>query len=84
MTNENSVRWPVAPLWDVAEATSAHHLAELLGVSDRTVVRWLVVGLLDTQADRMAVRLGYHPSMLWPEWFDVLPCHLRPRLFEEA
>jgi hypothetical protein len=44
--------------------------AEALGVSVRTVHHWRVRGLNEQQADHIACRLGYHPSLIWPEWWD--------------
>lgn len=45
-------------------------LAELIGVSPRTVLRYLADGLSWAQADTVACRLGVHPSALWPTWLD--------------
>ena len=42
--------------------------AAALGVSTRTVRRWLDDGLDWVKADRLAVRAGLHPS-IWPDWF---------------
>lgn len=43
-----------------------------LGVTRRTIHRWRHFGLSPWQADRMAVRLGSHPALIWPEWlYDV-------------
>jgi transcriptional regulator with XRE-family HTH domain len=58
------------------EGSSAHTVrdaqrAEALGVSDRTVQRWLHGGRLTARtADRVAAALGLHPALLWPEWYD--------------
>lgn len=48
-----------------------HHLADALGVSVRSVHRWVAVGTLTWgAADRAAVTLGLHPALLWPvEWW---------------
>lgn len=44
-------------------------LADLFGVSRATIGRWRRgQRRMQTQvADRVAVRLGYHPANLWPE-----------------
>lgn len=47
---------------------SGRRLAEYLGVSRRSVVRWQRTGITSLWADRLAVRLGHHPSYFWPEW----------------
>lgn len=47
-------------------------VAELLGTSVRQVQRWLTGSRLqEDTADRMATALGLHPTMLWPEWYEV-------------
>jgi hypothetical protein len=44
--------------------------AIVLGVHSKTPQNWVRRGLGELQADRMACRLGYHPSLIWPEWWD--------------
>ena len=45
--------------------------AELCGVSTRTVSRWKAVGLTDCWSDRVAIRLGVHPCVIWGRaWLD--------------
>jgi hypothetical protein len=42
------------------------HLAEDIGVTDRTVTRWVKQGCIsELAADRAATRLGVHPSFIW-------------------
>ena len=43
-------------------------LAALVGVTERTVYRLRVEGLDDHRADLYAVRAGFHPALVWPEW----------------
>lgn len=43
-------------------------LAELLGVTDRTVWRWRQTGLMHSTADEVATRLGLHPLEVWTDW----------------
>jgi len=43
-------------------------VAELLGVTDRTVWRWRQTGLMRSTADEVATRLGLHPLEVWPDW----------------
>jgi hypothetical protein len=47
-------------------------LAEIVGVERHTIVRWRNAGSNFTwfQADEIAVRLGYHPMEIWPNWID--------------
>jgi len=46
-------------------------LAVALRVNSRTVARWRRCGLLFQAADKAAVTVGLHPSLVWSEWWDV-------------
>lgn len=46
-------------------------VADILGVSERTVARWAKDGLSDRLADEVAVKLNVHPFVIWPAWFDL-------------
>jgi len=41
---------------------------EVLHISGMTYKRYREKGLTDELADRLAVRAGYHPAEVWPEW----------------
>lgn len=43
-------------------------VAEVLGVTARTVWRWRQTGLMHSTADEVATRLGLHPLEVWPDW----------------
>ena len=45
--------------------------AARLGVGPKQLYRWRENGLTWVAADRVAIRLGVHPVLLWPEWVDV-------------
>jgi hypothetical protein len=64
---------PIEPLIERTGATDLQHLARLLGISDRWARELKATGLTDTQADRYACRIGYHPSILWPTWLNIEP-----------
>lgn len=50
----------------------AQQLARRLGVRDRTIHRWRIEGLTFDQADRLAVRVGFHPANVWGAlWWRV-------------
>lgn len=53
------------------EASALVVLAEVVGVGRTAVWKWRHNGLSVEQADRIAVRLGLHPSCLWPEWYKL-------------
>lgn len=46
-------------------------LSDRLHVDRQTVYRWRKDGLSIYQADMVAVRLGLHPILIWPEWLDI-------------
>jgi hypothetical protein len=60
---------PLQPLTSRYENMSA--LARALGADRAQVGRWERTGVSPCTADRLAIRLGFHPVELWPEWFDL-------------
>lgn len=72
---EEGGQQPGQPLEGQAE------LAMRLGVSARTVRRWLGMsdrwghrpGLSAVQADRYAVLVGFMPWQVWPDWWEDVP-----------
>ena len=62
-------------------------LHEVLGVSRRTVYRYVRDGMTTAQADCVAVALGLNPVDLWPSWYDDAalepPCRVCGQLVEE-
>ena len=64
-------RWPVQPLFHAAQTTQVLELALVIGISARTIHRWMHAGISDRQADQAAIALGLHPSLIWTEWFDI-------------
>jgi hypothetical protein len=46
-------------------------IAERVRCSGAAMTQARLEGLNAEQADRWAVRLGVHPSAIWPEWWDV-------------
>lgn len=70
---KNTWRFPAATL--LAEwhsGTSAHLIAEVLGVDRASISRWrnADVNFDVWNADRYAVKLGKHPSQIWKDWYD--------------
>lgn len=66
-------RYPLADLETAAGATDLAHLARMLGVSHHWVRVLADAGLSERQADHFAVRLGLHPSWVWPQWWVNVP-----------
>lgn len=68
------------PFGPLAEWISVHYgrepsirnVAALCLVSNKTAHKWHRTGRLAIDdADKAAIRLGYHPVAIWPEWLDV-------------
>lgn len=62
--------FPIEALLEVA-GVSLGQLGRLVAANGLIVAMAAVHGLTVSEADRWAVRLGYHPSFVWPEWFDI-------------
>lgn len=47
--------------------------ATIFGVNRSTVLRWRNPKTMLDQwdADHYAIKLGKHPSEIWPDWFDI-------------
>jgi hypothetical protein len=58
-------RWPITPLCELGY--SRHRISRITGIAGRR----LNEGLTDWQADRAAIRLGYHPAQIWPDWIHT-------------
>jgi hypothetical protein len=65
------VRYPLKPLMDAARIPSMVALRRLFPMNGTDYRRVLDEGLSEWQADRWAVKLGLHPGMVWPQWFDL-------------
>lgn len=48
-----------------------------VGISGESARRYESEGLTVWQADRLAVRLGFHPANVWPDWWGTAPASLR-------
>jgi transcriptional regulator with XRE-family HTH domain len=79
---------PLQPLWDLARAKAdepdgltatgalgftAARFAEMVGTTPRAVSRWRREGRIPwVSADEAAIRLGYHPVLVWgDDWLNV-------------
>ena len=56
-----------------AGAQTAQTMAERCGLSRKAIHNRVVRGISWAEADRLAVRCGYLPWEVWPEWADVDP-----------
>jgi hypothetical protein len=62
---DDGTRWPIGPLAELV----GKHCAYVAASTHPKAIR-AAGGLTDRQADRAAVRCGYHPSEVWSEWFS--------------
>lgn len=80
----NTPTYPATPLLRAAtlaiggeEPPSFTEIAEILGVADRTISRWTNgQRISETVADRVAIKLGTHPCLIWPEWWANAPDYI--------
>ncbi len=72
MSRPLAARLPFEPLTAQAQAPTIDTLATQIGVSRRTVHRWINQGIPANQADRAAIAVGTHPACLWPEHWHTL------------
>lgn len=70
MTAPEHRRWPVAPLLNLPDITT-RSLRQALHMSGTNWQRALTEGLTDQQADRAAIRHGWHPANVWPGWAEA-------------
>ncbi len=72
MSRPASPRLPFEPITSQARSSTISTLAMRIGVSRRTVHRWIIHGIPADQADRAAIALGTHPACLWPDHWHTL------------
>lgn len=65
-------RYPMSDLFAVTGPMSAAEYARRTGVSERGAQRHLSAGSVpDASADRVAIGLGSHPGVIWPDlWWQ--------------
>jgi hypothetical protein len=66
-------KYPAHQLVATYSELSSMRIATIFGVNRVTAQRWRnpKTMLNQWEADRYAVRIGKHPSQIWPEWFDI-------------
>lgn len=73
MAETEPIRYPIEPLVEivagrVGPGPSAEAVAQRVGVTERTVLRWRHNGLTRNAADHAATALYLHPVNIWDEW----------------
>lgn len=64
-------RWPLSALVRLVGPMSQRDLARRAGIHERQIARWFAAGSVpDQSADRLAIALGWHPVLIWPEWAE--------------
>lgn len=65
-------RYDLEPSGSEPTYVTGGQIAGLLGVSRSTLYRWRSGAKVDEyEADALACRVGLHPCLLWPQWFDT-------------
>jgi hypothetical protein len=68
-----TTRLPFEPLWRVSGAERHADIAAATGYHERTISVWARKGIPLRDSDRAACKgAGVHPSVLWPDWFDLM------------
>lgn len=50
--------------------SDSRKIGDVVGVARETAFVWINAGgLTAIQADHCAIKLGFHPGELWPEWW---------------
>lgn len=70
----------LAAVMGVSEA----HACRLLGINGSVAQDYRRNGVGIRAADRLAVRAGFHPSNVWPSWFEVAENARRERMAVDA
>jgi len=63
-------RYQLDAVMAAAGVDSASRLADLAGVTPERVRQWRRRGLSFSQADALCCRLGFHVSVIEPDYFD--------------
>lgn len=63
-------RFPVDALRRALASESVTELARTCGVTQRSIHRYIHDGVPEAMTDAMAVRAGFHPAEVWPEWIE--------------
>lgn len=71
--------FPTEPFLDIVLKDKTdlglENLARRLGVPKQNLKRFQKPGTMirESTADTYAIKAGYHPIMIWPDWFDAEP-----------
>ena len=72
MAGRYQPRFDLGALMYDAGARNNNHLADMLGLPKRTVLRWAQEGGVPMRsAEDAALALGVHPATLWPDWYTA-------------
>ena len=72
-TQPKQHRYPAINLLNTfTPGTNAQEMADMLGIGRSSVVRWRTGfhTIREYEADRYAIKLGFHPAEIWHNWLD--------------
>lgn len=65
-----SPKYALTPLVEALTLAPGASVARVLNVSGQRLASFAEYGIEERTAERLAVRAGFHPSVIWTEWFD--------------
>ena len=66
----STVRFSLRALMECMGFTEVKPFAEAIDLSRKSCYRYFVSGLPMHVADRLAIRCGFHPLEVWPDFHD--------------
>jgi transposase len=65
-----SHRYPFEQLIEIGDDDNIRDIARRLGVSMKSVHRYKKHGVPSQSADRLAIHIGSHPALVWPNYYQ--------------
>jgi hypothetical protein len=73
LTEQSAQTFSFEPIENLLNEDRTSEICAILGVSADLIKRFREQGLNLDEADKVACKLGEHPSMIWKEWGEIVP-----------
>jgi hypothetical protein len=73
LMEQSSQTFPFEPVEQILNEDRTSEICMILGVSADLVKRFRDHGMSLDEADKIACKLGEHPSMIWDQWASIKP-----------